>query len=180
MLIVRNYLMFQKHLMSLSNKQRLLVLILEEFGCSFSTDVVRQALTEPISRPVAATNQSMLFINFCWEEKDHFNRFNKQFCQNRDAILASTPDTFLAHCCAKYFNSYIMPAPAAMCFHRGGRLLKVFLFISPSVLLLARDWDGPNKVPSKSWEGFDESTSSSSWISRAVAFACSKEDKVLP
>lgn len=74
-----------------------------------------------------------------------------------------------------YLNSYIMPAPTAL----WGRLLEL-LFIFSSVLCLARDWDRPNMVPSKSLEGFDESTSSSSWINRAVAFTCSEEGKVLP
>lgn len=36
-----------------------------------------------------------------------------------------------------------------------------------------------NKAPSKSLEGFNESTPSSSRINRAVAFTCSKQDKVL-
>lgn len=34
-------------------------------------------------------------------------------------------------------------------FHRGGRLLKLFLFILSLVLYLARDWDDLNKVPSR-------------------------------
>lgn len=61
--------------------------------------------------------------------------------------------------------------------HRGWRLLKVLIFISSSALHLARDWNGLKKVPSKSVESFDESTSSSSWINGIVAFTGLRKTK---
>lgn len=89
-----------------------------------------------------------------------------------------SPDTFSALYRGKCLASYIMPAPCALCFIEEGDNWNYFFYLAFSAVSW-RDWDGPNKVPSKRSEGFDESTSSSSWINRAVAFTCSEEEKKL-
>lgn len=74
---------------------------------------------------------------------------------------------------SEYFSHNTTPAPTATVFSEELGLWKLFLFILSSALYLARDWDGPNTISSKSLEGFDESISSSVWINWAVAFTCS-------